>query len=68
MADQTLRDLWLTFQREHQCSLDRLLCNPVLRSEFLIVAKPMVPSSTEEQILWSIISLRKRKTLPRTQR
>lgn len=68
MSNESLRDLWLMFQREHQCSLDRMLCNPQLRGEFLQAASAVVPDAGEEEILWSLVGLRKRKTLPRTQR
>ncbi len=68
MSTESLRDLWLLFQREYQCSLDRMLCNPRLRNELLAAASSVVPAADEEQILWSLVSLRKRKTLPRTQR
>jgi len=68
MPSDSLRDTWLLFQREHQCSLDRMLCNPRLRNQLLEAAHAVMPSADEEQILWSLVSLRKRKTLPRTQR
>ncbi len=68
MSDQPLRDLWTMFQREHQCSLDRMLCNPLLRNQLLEAAHVVMPAADEEQILWSLVSLRKKKTLPRTQR
>lgn len=68
MSTESLRDLWLMFQREHQCSLDRMLCNPVLRKQLLDAAHVVMPNTDEEQILWSLVSLRKKKTLPRTQR
>ncbi len=68
MPSDRLRDTWLMFQREHQCSLDRMLCNPLLRNQLLEAAQAVMPSADEEQILWSLVSLRKKKTLPRTQR
>lgn len=68
MSTEPLRDMWLLFQREHQCSLDRMLCNPQLRAEFLQSASAVVQGASEEQILWSLVGLRKKKTLPRTQR
>lgn len=67
MSTESLRDLGQMLQREYQCSLDRMLCNPVLRRQFLDTAHTVIPSEDEEQILWSLVSLRKRKTLPRTQ-
>jgi hypothetical protein len=32
MSMTELRDTWLMFQREHRCSVDRMLCNPDLRT------------------------------------
>lgn len=56
-----LRDTWLMFKREHQCSIDRMLCNPTLRSEFLKAAKSATGVHDEESLLWELMSLRKRK-------
>jgi hypothetical protein len=58
-----LRDTWLMFKWEHQCSLDRMLCRPALRSEFLEAARLATGSDDEESILWELMSLRKRKEL-----
>ena len=59
-----LRDTWLMFQREHGCSVDRMLCNPQFREEFLAAAGRVVGCDDEETVLWGIVSLRKKKTLP----
>ncbi|MBI2478077.1 MAG: hypothetical protein HYV60_05345 [Planctomycetia bacterium] len=64
MKTDALRDTWLMFQRERECSVDRMLCNPRLRAEFLAAARQVVGCDDEETILWGIVSLRKRKTLP----
>lgn len=58
-----LRDTWLTFQQEYRCSIDRMLCRPALRSEFLEAARLATDSDDEESILWELMSLRKRKEL-----
>lgn len=60
-----LRDTWMMFQREHQCSLDRKLCRPQLRNEFLLAARQAANCDDEESILWAIVGLRKNKNLPR---
>jgi len=59
-----LRDTWLMFQREHGCSIDRMLCRPVLRQEFLTAARTVCGCDDEEMILWNTVGLRKKKALP----
>ena len=59
-----LRDTWLMFQREHTCSIDRMLCSPSLRAEFIAAARLVVGSDDEQAILWNTVNLRKKKTLP----
>ena len=54
------------FQREHRCSIDRMLCSPTLRSEFVREALPMTGARDEEELLWELMRLRKNKTLSRT--
>lgn len=61
-----LRDTWLMFKREHHCSIDRMLCRPVLRAEFLEAARLATGSDDEESILWELMSLRKRKELSKS--
>ncbi|MDZ4687415.1 MAG: hypothetical protein SH850_20275 [Planctomycetaceae bacterium] len=68
MQVEHLRDTWLMYQREHHCSIDRMLCWPQLRNGFLSAARQVVGNEDEGQILWSLVSLRKKKTLPRTER
>ena len=58
-----LRDAWLMFQREHRCSLDRMLCTPELRAEFVNAARAAC-GGDEEQIFWNTVNLRKKITLP----
>jgi len=64
MNTDVLRNTWLMFQREHSCSIDRMHCNPTLRSEFLIAARPATGVADEQSLLWSTVALRKRKQLP----
>lgn len=61
-----LHDTWLMFQREHSCSVDRMLCSPRLRNAFLEAAREVAKEDGEEEILWTLVGLRKKKTLPRT--
>lgn len=65
MNDNSLRDRWLSFQRNHKCSIDRMLCDPELRQEFLSAVRLSGDCSDDEQtILWRLVSLRKRKVVP----
>jgi len=59
-----LRDTSLIFQREHGCSVDRMLCRPQLREEFVAAARVVCGCDDEESILWATVNLRKKKTLP----
>ena len=59
-----LRDTWLMFQREHECSVDRMICKPEFRNAFLTAARSVTGIDDEETLLWSIVSLRKNKSLP----
>ena len=59
-----LRDTWLMFQREHDCSVDRMICKPEFRNSFLMAARSVTGIDDEETLLWSIVSLRKNKSLP----
>lgn len=68
MSTEHLRDTWLMFKRERACSIDRMLCSPELRNEFLAAARQLVPAADEEETLWSLVRLRKNKSLPRTER
>ena len=61
---EALRDTWLMFQREHSCSVDRMLCRPSLRNEFVAAATIATKSEDEEALLWAVVGLRKRKVLP----
>ena len=39
MNDKQLCDAWIAFQRIHNCSIDRMLRNPVLRRDFMVMVK-----------------------------
>lgn len=59
-----LRDTWLLFQGEYDCSVDRMICKPEFRNAFLVAARLVTGIDDEETLLWSIVSLRKKKSLP----
>ena len=58
-----LRDTWTMFQKEHGCSVDRMLCSPALRTEFLNAATSATRCADEEKLLWAVVGLRKSKRL-----
>ena len=64
MNIDALRDTWLMFQREHDCSVDRMLCNPEYRNAFLQSARLVSGMDDEQTLLWAVVNLRKKKTLP----
>lgn len=64
MNADALRDTWVMFQREHGCSIDKMLCDPELRGEFLSAARQATCCEDEQQILWGLVALRKKKLLP----
>ncbi len=67
MTNTPLSDLWLMFRREHNnCSTDRMLCNTALRDKFLVAARSVCKGESDEEILWSLVNLRKRKRLPKS--
>ena len=43
---------------------DRMLCRPKYRDAFLHAAKLVTGVEDEETLLWSVVNLRKRKSLP----
>lgn len=62
MDKQALLDCWTMFRREHAVSVDRLVCSPELREAFVSQAR-VVCKCDEEEILWNLMSLRKKKLL-----
>lgn len=47
------------------CSADHILEDPVLRAEFLDLAREAVPGRSERDLLHGLTNLRKRGKLPR---
>ncbi len=64
MNKDALKDTWTMFQREHGISVDRMLCRPDLRAEFVEGARLATGELDEEQLLWGVVQLRKSKKLP----
>lgn len=64
MNIDALLDTWLMFQREHQCSVDRMLCRPEYRNAFLHSARLVAGVDDEESLLWAVVNLRKKRSLP----
>ena len=65
MSKEKLSQIWNVFQTEHECSVDRMLCTPALRTLFLSTMTNEIGTVDEEDILWALVSLRKRKQLPK---
>ena len=63
MDKEAILDCWLMFHREHKVSVDRMVCDPNLRSDFLASAKNVCRCDNEEQLLWAVMGLRKGKKL-----
>ncbi len=63
MNSDDLRDVWNMFQREYGVTVDRMVCSPQLRQEFLREVRRTLGEYTEEQILWTAMNLRKQKKL-----
>lgn len=62
MDKKSLLENWEMFRREHDgVSVDRMICDPQLRKEFLDLGEHS--GADEGKILWSLLSLRKRKEL-----
>ncbi len=69
MNKQDLIESWSMFQREHgSISVDRMICDPKLRAEFLGSLKLNAPEIEEKQILWELMGLRKRKELSKSRK
>lgn len=49
---------------QHHCPIDKMSGNPELRSEFLTAATQATGCTDEQQLLWSLVALRKKKALP----
>ena len=60
---QALAGCWRMFHREHNVSVDRVACDPELRAEFVSTAASVCGSDDEKEILWTLMRLRKSKSL-----
>lgn len=56
-------DCWMMFERERGVSVDRVVCDPQLRKEFIESASKACRYEDEREILWTLMRLRKRKLL-----
>lgn len=66
MDKNTLLDCWNMFRREHQnISVDRMICDPILRQAFIDSAGNLFGDASEKKILWTLMGLRKGKKLLR---
>ncbi len=63
MDKQALLESWFMFRREHNVSVDRMICDPLLRGTFLESLGPTTDKHSEKELLWALMSLRKRKEL-----
>jgi hypothetical protein len=63
MDEQALIDCWKMFEREYSVSIDRLLCDPMLRERFVESAAAACQCTDESRILWTLMGLRKQKKL-----
>lgn len=64
MDTNSLHEKWIAFRAENRLvSLDRMLCDPVLRHKFLEHCCPGHTHHDEFDILWGLMALRKRKQL-----
>ena len=66
MNQQALIDSWRMFEKEHGVSVDRMICSPELRKDFLETSE--CDCDNEEEILWSLMRLRKSKRLTKQQK
>lgn len=65
MNETKLLDVWRAFSSSRQCSVDRMICNPQLRIDFLAEARRATALDDEEEILWQLMAMRKKKALTR---
>ena len=63
MNKQNLLDCWKMFRHEHEVSADRIVCDPLLRRQFLDSVAPIIPDANEFEILWTLLTMRKQKKL-----
>lgn len=57
---------WMEFRAlRGSVSVDRMVCDPVLRNGFLNILWRMEPKMAEQKALWSLMTARKNKVLRR---
>lgn len=61
MNEQSLSECWEMFHREYSVSVDKMICDPQLRQEFIESAQSACKCTDEQEILWTLMSLRKQK-------
>jgi hypothetical protein len=55
---------WKEFRRINGAeSVDRMVCDPVLRDQFLQILRRILPEANERESLWSLLNARKNKSL-----
>jgi hypothetical protein len=52
---------WKSFQAAHGCSVDRMVCEPTIRCDFLQKVRAETTFSDEGEILWLVMNARKAK-------
>ncbi len=63
MNEEALREVWRMFHREHDCSIDRMVCSEELRTAFLTDVRSIAGDVPDDEILWRLMRLRKAKKL-----
>lgn len=66
MSDDILIEVYGQMRRTRGCSVDKLLCDPEDRTEFLTEVRRRLGDIPEAHLLQRIINLRKRSKLPRS--
>ncbi len=65
--DPVLIDVYKQMAMRHHCSVDDILCDPDLRSEFLDACRGVIGKQYSEfDVLHRLSNLRKKSKLPRT--
>ncbi len=62
-CETVISRLWSEFRAEHDISVDRLVCFPKYRNEFLSRLHRVLPTAPEGETLWWLLNCRKRKEL-----
>jgi len=68
MNEQALIDSWQMFHREHDVSIDRMVCDPGSRNEFLASVRSVCGEASEKEVLWKLMGLRKSKEISTKQK